>query len=677
MSPVRIGGDVAPPARTFVSVAAYRDPQLIPTLIDCLARARHPERLRFGICWQHADDEQLPVWMDGPQFRVRAVDWRHSQGACWARSAVMSLYDGEEAYLQIDSHHRFARDWDVKLARQLAAAGPGPALLTTYAAAYTPGVTDPAPWVTRIDFDHFNPDGVILGRPGVIVDPPSPPAPVPARFLSAHLLYAPGRFVQDVPYDPELYFIGEEVTLAVRAFSHGYDLFHPGEHIAWHEYTRAGRVKHWDDHIHQRGATVAWHERDATSRAKVIRLLTAPWVGRFGLGPKRTLADYEAYARVSFAARRDLDAPQPPPDPVVPSRRRLSSIQPIQPIRSIPPVAPAPARGADRPSIFVAVAAYRDPDLWPTLADCQARADHPERLRFGVAWQHAPHDAEAPGGEDGRVRVLAIDWRQSRGPGWARAQAMRLYDGEDWYLQLDSHHRFAPGWDTTLLRQMALTGSRRAVLSGPAPAFTARAPLVAAPPCRLDVDGFDPDGVPITCIRVMAPGAGPRPARARSVCGHLLLAPGSFVTDVPADPELYLSGAEITTAVRAFSHGYDLFAPGEVAVWHDYSHAGRPLHWEDHAAGGGVARPWQERHRLGVLRFRRVLFRARSGAGLGCERTLADYEAYAGISFRDRSVADHTRRHLPPPNPPSDAPARSPVAFDGSPGRRERVAETV
>ena len=132
----------------------------------------------------------------------------------------------------------------------------------------------------------------------------------------------PASFVQDVPYDPELYFLGEEITLAVRAFTHGYDLFHPARHIVWHEYTRAGRAKHWDDHTHESGSLVAWYERDAASLAKARRLLTEPWEGRDGVGNVRGVADYEAYAGVSFRHRRVQDytrlnrePPNPPADP--------------------------------------------------------------------------------------------------------------------------------------------------------------------------------------------------------------------------------------------------------------------------------------------------------------------------------------------------------------------------
>jgi hypothetical protein len=99
----------------FVSIAAYRDPQLVPTVTDCIAKARYPERLRFGICWQHSPAEDtLPLFHDDC-FRILSIDWRESKGACWARSEVMKLWQGEEWFLQVDSHCRFAKDWDAML----------------------------------------------------------------------------------------------------------------------------------------------------------------------------------------------------------------------------------------------------------------------------------------------------------------------------------------------------------------------------------------------------------------------------------------------------------------------------------------------------------------------------------------------------------------------------------
>ena len=49
----------------FISIASYRDPELLPTLRDCLANAKNPKRLKFGICWQKDDTESLEEFTDG------------------------------------------------------------------------------------------------------------------------------------------------------------------------------------------------------------------------------------------------------------------------------------------------------------------------------------------------------------------------------------------------------------------------------------------------------------------------------------------------------------------------------------------------------------------------------------------------------------------------------------
>ena len=305
----------------FVSIAAYRDPDLLPTITDCLEKARYPDRLRFGICWQYGPEMAGSEQLTGPQFAVQYIDARLSRGVCWARAEIMKLYDGEDWYLQLDSHHRFTQDWDEKLVAQAGLTGSAKPVLTTYATGFTPSAeADATEQVTTMEFDRFTAEGLLLPKPAVAGE--ARVAPIRARFLSAHFLFAPGSFVQDVPYDPELYFLGEEITFAVRAFTHGYDLFHPARHIVWHEYTRAGRAKHWDDHSHESGSLVAWYERDAASLAKVRRLLTEPWEGRDGVGNVRGVADYEAYAGVSFRHRRVQDytrlnrePPNPPADP--------------------------------------------------------------------------------------------------------------------------------------------------------------------------------------------------------------------------------------------------------------------------------------------------------------------------------------------------------------------------
>jgi glycosyltransferase involved in cell wall biosynthesis len=718
------------PNTIFVSVAAYRDPDLVLTITDCLAKARDPDRLRFGICWQYGPEEMGSMQLAGPQFAVHYVDQRLSKGACWARAEIMKLYDGEDWYLQLDSHHRFTQDWDAKLIEQAACTGVERPILSTYAAGFKPGEEAAATaLVTSMEVDHFTAEGLLLPKPGIISESRS--TPLRARFVSAHFLFAPGSFVRDVPYDPDLYFLGEEITLAVRAFTHGYDLFHPACHILWHEYTRANRVKHWDDHTHERGATVAWHERDAVSLAKVSRFLTEPWTGPDGAGTVRSVADYEAYAGVSFRHRRVQDYTRQnrePPNPVAaphwPERVKNHKVE-IQIQRAqLPPAAisdpsfwyvgvhdharkeiyrddagPAELRKVlanghdvislvrefsseripaswtvmpcsisqgwlepvsgpigDNPRIFVSIASYRDPDLVPTISDCLAKARHPNRLRFVICWQHGPEEQLPDWIREPQFCVLGVDYRESRGSCWARAAIMKEWAGEEWFLQIDSHQRFAQDWDTTLLREAALTGSAKPLLSAPAPGFTIGAPLPHSQPLRIELSGFRANGIPKMKTGFLPPDAAQHgPVRARSVCGHLLFAPGDFARQVPYDPEMYFSSEETTMAVRAFTHGFDLFHPTAVVTWHEYTRAYRTKHWDDHSLKQGAEVPWHRLHQEGVARVARFFNSPSVGEfGLGQERTFADYEAYAGISFRHRRMQDYTRLNKEPPNPPAD-----------------------
>jgi hypothetical protein len=308
----------------YISIAAYRDPELVPTVEDCLAKASRPEDLRFGICWQHGPEERALPWAGDPRFRIIDIDWKASRGACWARAEIMNRYAGEDYFLQLDSHHRFVQDWDVRVIEQLRRTGSPKPVLTAYATPFNPECPDErSSEPMQMNFDRFTDEAIILFRPGGIEGWQTRERPVRARFLSAHFLFAEGRFVREVPYDPELYFIGEEITLTVRAFTHGYDLYHPSEMIVWHEYTREYREhKHWTDHNHDKGIEVAWHQRDRASLEKVRAFLQSPWIGAYGLGTERTFDEYEAYAGVNFRLRRAQEytrrfeePPNPPADP--------------------------------------------------------------------------------------------------------------------------------------------------------------------------------------------------------------------------------------------------------------------------------------------------------------------------------------------------------------------------
>jgi glycosyltransferase involved in cell wall biosynthesis len=296
--------------KIFIQIASYRDPQLIHTIRDCDMKASDPSKLVYSIAWQHSNDDewdQLHEFKDDPRFKVVDINYKDSKGACWARNQLQQNYDGEQYTLQIDSHHRFVQDWDLELIgmyNQLKEKGHEKPLLTGYVSSFDPE-NDPAgriqtPW--KMNFDRFIPEGAVFFLPASIDNYKQLTEPIPARFYSAHFAFTTGDFVKEVPHDPEYYFHGEEISIAVRAYTWGYDLFHPHKTIIWHEYTRKGRTKQWDD-------DKSWGGKNSNSHKRNRKLFEMDGevkdidFGIYDFGKVRSLLDYEKYSGLSFKRR--------------------------------------------------------------------------------------------------------------------------------------------------------------------------------------------------------------------------------------------------------------------------------------------------------------------------------------------------------------------------------------
>ena len=293
----------------FVSIASYRDSECQWTVKDLFEKATFPDRIFVGICWQFVpgdDDDCFQVKIRPEQCRVLEYHARDSKGACWARHQVQRLWQGEDYVLQIDSHMRFAVGWDEHLLEMLAACPSERALLSTYPPAYVPPNELAPETVATILPKHFDTNGVLMFRSTAVAIKDAPTMPQPTPYVAAGLLFGPATIIEEVPYDPYLYFQGEEITLAVRLWTSGWDIFVPNRVVAWHDYTkRPGRRRHWDD-------DAEWETLSKRAYARVRALLrmeecqdsaVLQEIERFGLGARRRFEEYEAFAKIDFAKR--------------------------------------------------------------------------------------------------------------------------------------------------------------------------------------------------------------------------------------------------------------------------------------------------------------------------------------------------------------------------------------
>ena len=286
--------------KIFIQIASYRDPELIPTIKNCIENSDNPENLTFGICWQHAPEDtwdNLDEFLNDNRFKIISINYSRSKGCCWARNLLQQLYDGEEFTLQLDSHHRFIKGWDttlINMFNQLKEKGIQKPLITTYLPSYNPE-NDPkertmVPW--KIDLKEITKEKQVLFIPSNIDNFSSLTEPILAKFYSAHFAFTVGQFIKDVPHDNELYFTGEEMSITVRAYTYGYTLFHPHIVVAWHEYTRKNRVKQWDD-------DKEWWKKDVKSKNHYLHIFNNTDKS-YGLGSQKTVQEYIAFSGVNF-----------------------------------------------------------------------------------------------------------------------------------------------------------------------------------------------------------------------------------------------------------------------------------------------------------------------------------------------------------------------------------------
>lgn len=300
--------------KIFIQIASYRDPELLFTIKDCIQKAKNPELLTFGICWQYGpEEEQLRETLKTfSNIQIIEVPYVESKGLCWARSLIQKLWNGEKYTLQIDSHHRFLQNWDEELIEMMKLTNSKKPLITSYAGMYSPKdnkLLNIEPY--KMVADKFTESGTILFRPHTIYNWQKLKKPIPARFVSGHFFFTLGEHCKEYKYDPNLYFAGDEISLSIRSYTLGYDFFHPHKTVIWHEYTREGRTKHWTDFNQKNKVSgvvkKTWWEMDNESKKRLRHMLQEEDnnidLGEYGLGNVRSHRDYELYAGINFKTR--------------------------------------------------------------------------------------------------------------------------------------------------------------------------------------------------------------------------------------------------------------------------------------------------------------------------------------------------------------------------------------
>ena len=311
--------------------------------------------------------------------------------------------------------------------------------------------------------------------------------------------------------------------------------------------------------------------------------------------------------------------------------------------------------------IFVSIACFSDPDVVDTVTDCLEKAGSPARVEIGVCLQAKPNDACYDALNDiAQVTVDRIDVNEARGPIYARARCEALMTDVDYFLQIDCHSRFFPGWDEILIQEFSKASELNdsAVLSH----YPMNIKNMASSD-HLDRIGHVNRYRYIGADAIKSHGSSIKlpeiPPASLGISAAMLFMRAEDRKRFPYDPELDFglhAAEQVLYAVRLWTHGFDIFCPTQHALATDYEGSRDRIPDEVKRISNANRSGWPEatwskvKYLLGLDHIEQVdpvyrdsLEESIACFGVGHERSLRAYYDFAGIHDELKQVFPNYR----------------------------------
>ena len=283
----------------FVSIASYRDDECEKTLKSLFDNAKNKNNCFVGICQQNKYDVDTDCLINNEwdcNINIIRIPYFEAKGPTFARYLCSGLWNGEEYYLQIDSHSTFIKDWDEKLINMIKEIKnrnlSSKPVLSHYPIDIT-NINDKTNEIPHIFSAEYNKKGILKLSTAIYTNTNNDYKL--SYFMSAGMFFCESKFLNEIPFDPTLddLFEGEEILTSVKFYTNGWDVFTPKENIIYHEYIRKDKPKYFIDN------SKTYNPNNA--ELKVKRLLSLKENNeneRYGLGKIRTLKSFYSNAKI-------------------------------------------------------------------------------------------------------------------------------------------------------------------------------------------------------------------------------------------------------------------------------------------------------------------------------------------------------------------------------------------
>jgi hypothetical protein len=292
-------------ASIFVQIASYHDFELPKTVYDAVRKSSGKHVICFGVHQTYIEDYQILIPMV-PNFKMSESKAPKDIGVGRARHLANSSYAGQDYYLQVDAHTRFYQNWDDDLIRnilELQAKGVAKPLLTAYPSSYSYNnrLEEFSDWdrsVTLISFQEKPDQFASTLIPSQLAVPSE--GGVKQTSVSAGFIFTLGEFAK-IGFNQKIMFWGEEILIAARAFTHGFDLYIPNKQYIYHLYYDHTAVwqKNMRGHV-WKDFPQEYEIKDRESKQEVFDILSNRRIGPEALGEERSLDEYGTWAGLDF-----------------------------------------------------------------------------------------------------------------------------------------------------------------------------------------------------------------------------------------------------------------------------------------------------------------------------------------------------------------------------------------
>ena len=292
-------------ASIFVQIASYHDFELGKTILHAIKQSSKKHEIHFGVfnCYYENNDIYIPKVDNLKIIEKKAPD---GIGVGRSRNIANSLYDGQDYYLQCDSHTRFKENWDdffISEIKRYQEAGIKKPLLTTYPGTYRydDNLEEVIDWGNNVNATNLS-DNIEQFKNTLIPNQRAidPEGTVFNKSVSAGSIFTVGEFA-NTDFNDKIAFWGEEIFIAAKSWTNGFDLMIPSIQQLFHLYydhnqplQRNGRRHAWKDFVD------IFNNMVVESNAEIKRIFEQEIIGKNALGTERTLEEFGIYSGLNF-----------------------------------------------------------------------------------------------------------------------------------------------------------------------------------------------------------------------------------------------------------------------------------------------------------------------------------------------------------------------------------------